>query len=89
MNAQMNAVEFEISRLLAVIAEKEKEAAINRRDAERYSFLRRFDNFATVDAMLNTTEYTTLDSAVDAIILLREQQRIDLLKNGFPDIEAA
>lgn len=41
------------------------------RDAARYHFLRRFDHFAVVDAMLDTTQYNTLDAAVDAAIARR------------------
>lgn len=37
-------------------------------DAARYRWLRRFDHFAIVDSMLNTTEYNTLDTAIDAAI---------------------
>lgn len=35
-------------------------------DSERYRWLRRMDHFAAVDAMLNTTDYDTLDAAIDA-----------------------
>jgi hypothetical protein len=36
-----------------------------RADAARYRWLRRFDHFALVDSLLDTTEHNTLDSAVD------------------------
>ena len=35
-------------------------------DALRYRWLRRLDHFAVVEAILDTTEYSTLDAAVDA-----------------------
>lgn len=44
------------------------------RDAERYRWLRRFDHFSTVDAMLNS-DYNTLDSAVDAAALAEKHER--------------
>lgn len=34
--------------------------------AAKYEWLKRFDHFALVDAMLDTTEYNTLDAAVEA-----------------------
>jgi hypothetical protein len=49
-------------------AYREKKETDDQRDAARYRWLRRFDHFAQVDAMLDTTEYTTLDSAIDAAI---------------------
>lgn len=45
---------------------KEEECERLRKDAARYEWLRRFDHFRRVDDMLNTTEYNTLDAAVDA-----------------------
>lgn len=42
-----------------------KQAALEL-DAARYRWLRRFDHFAQVDEMLNSTEFNTLDAAVDA-----------------------
>ena len=46
--------------------EAEAALAAAQADAERYRWLRRFDHFGTVDAMLDTMEYNTLDAAVDA-----------------------
>ena len=46
----------------------ENELAAAQKDAERYRWLRRFDHFSQVDSMLDTTEYNTLDAAVDAAI---------------------
>ena len=36
------------------------------RDANRYRWLRRFDNFGSVNTILDTEQYNTLDAAVDA-----------------------
>lgn len=37
-------------------------------DAQRYCFLCRFDHLSSVNALLDTTEYNTLDAAVDAVM---------------------
>jgi hypothetical protein len=48
------------------------EADALRKDAARYRWLRRMDHFGEVDAMLDTTEYNTLDAAVDAAMSAQE-----------------
>ena len=55
----------------AVIASalaKRDVASPDARDAERYRWLRNFRNLSHVDAMLDTTDFNTLDAAVDAAI---------------------
>ena len=46
--------------------------------AKRYRWLRRLDHFAQVDAMLDTTEYNSLDAAVDAAMWLEAGDGLDL-----------
>ena len=62
----------EKSRRMAILKDANQKLGAHARekekDAARYDFLRRFDHFACVDAMLDTTEYNTLDSAVDSAI---------------------
>jgi hypothetical protein len=57
--AALKTVVAELSRMRTALEGAEKDGA-------RYRFLRRFDHFSTVDAMLDTMDYHTLDAAVDA-----------------------
>jgi hypothetical protein len=43
------------------------------KDAERYRALRNFGTFAHVDALLDTTEFNTVDSAIDHVMGLAAQ----------------
>ena len=51
----------EIDRLTAELAECKK-------DAERYRALRNFGTFAHVDSLLDSTDFNTLDSAIDFVM---------------------
>lgn len=42
----------------------------NKLNSKRYEFLRYFGNLSRVNEMLSSTEYNTLDSAVDAAMKL-------------------
>ena len=60
----------------AATRESAKAELLNHTDAESYRWLRKFRNFHVVDAMLDTTEFNTLDAAV-AAAMAREPLHCD------------